>query len=404
MNNKNIPSFLLNKDNLKAFNEQMKQINEVIIKSIRNIFKNEIKETFLLKIFNMIKEKYPNLYNYYSDILNFNFENILQGPNNSMDYDICCHIVGIHKSNMLFLSENEKGEMQKDIKYKEKLCEQVYKNISLRQFGSSFFRKKSLIKDDRFLYFRMGYNMFVTTTIVSSIISDNKLSKNKLLNFYVSFIGEVISILTLLENGLLVQSFPQCRNLIELFFKYEVLYLHPKAIEEYNEFCQYEIDYATTGKFNEKFIEKYNNNCNKEKVDKIDYLHFGWIDSIFEINYYKTEKQYSVRGLYNYLCAREKNNNYLLILKESYNRCHLFSHGSTISKVYPIQAYFELIQIVYPILRTILIHLSKYIGKGIIVNDMDILKKIDNDYKDFSKKLDIMNTKSIEKYYNMNNK
>lgn len=388
----------LNKS-MDVLKEQVEKINKANMKALRNIFKDEIKETFLIKIYNKIRKEHTDIIDYYANAFNLNVEGLLQGADDRIDYDLCCHIVGIHKSNILFLSEEEKGRLQKSSDYCKKLCNQVYEHIKLRGFGSSFFRNKALVKGDRFLYFTMGYDMFVTSTYMLSVLNENKYNNDKYYGFYSAIISETISILTLVENGLLIQSFPQCRNLIELYFKYETIYEFPNALDEYDKFCQYEINYAAFSKFDDDFQIKYQNLKGHENINIIDYLHYGWIDSVFEFNYLGKDKRYSIVGLYNYLIWKNKNNTFLSVLKDAHNKCHMFSHGNTISKAYPLQSYFELIQILYIILRAVLIDICNMKRSDAIINDINIRIKIENDMKEFSAKAKLLTLENVEKYY-----
>lgn len=378
---------------------QMKKFNKENNKALRNLFRNDIKGNFLIKILEKIRLNYLDVYKYYENPLNVNIENILQGMDDKIDYDVCCHIVGVHKSNTMFLSDEQKIKLQNDLNYQNKLCKQVYEHIQLRPYGSSFFRNKQFIIGDKFLYLTMGYDMFVVSIYISSLLSDNFFSENKFVDFYLAMIREALSILTLMENGLPIESFPHCRNLIELYFKYEIIFKHPNAIDEYKKFSLYEVEYANTGTFNDEFVKKHNESIYSDKKDIINYLHFGWIDKIFDMNYLGKERQYSITGLFNYLNMLDKNNSDLAFLRDAHNRCHMHSHGSIVRNKFPLVAYFELAKVLYIILKSILVDLCECLNKKPIIKDIDIRKKIENDYKNFSDKLKQVNRNNLENYY-----
>lgn len=401
-NNKLFPTIPVMQDapgkKIDYLKKEMDRINKESTKALRNIFKGEIKETFLIKVLDLVKKSHIDILDQYRTVLNSNFESYLQGTDINMDYDLCCHIVGIHKSNTLFCSEDEIGKLQKDNNYIKELCDKVYEHVKLRLFGSSFFRNKSLVIGDRFLYFTMGYDYFVASTYILFVLEEEKVKDNDLYNFYTSIASELISILTLIENGLLIQSYPQCRNLIELFFKYETLFHNPKIMDEYECFCKYEIDYAIYGKFDEEFKEKYQKAKEKTNVDIIDYLHYGWIDNSFEFNYLGKDKKYSIVGLYNYLKWKD-NNKWFDLLKDLHNRCHMFSHGNTISKIYPIESYFEIMHIIHPIISIVLIDLCNIIEKEAVISNINIKKKIENDFGKFEAKSELLKMDNVIKYY-----
>lgn len=394
-------------DNLQTFADLEKQIKELMkplnefrrqkIEELKYIFKNEIKQSYLITILKMVRNEYKDIQNYYPSILNISPASLMMSDNTDMDYDICCHIVGIHKFNMMFVDDSKRGDYQKDPKYNANLCEQVYNHIKLRQFGSSFFRTKMMFYGDRFLYFPMGYDVFVAAEYIYNMTNTEEFEQRNLLNFFPSRLFEILSVLTLMENGLLMEAYPHARNLIELYFKYEVLKKNPDALEEYYNFCQYEIDYSSSNDFNENFLKKYEEH--KEKTSKVDYLHFGWIDAIFGFNYLKKSKKYSIKGLYNYLKMMHINEESIDRLKKLHNACHMFSHGTTISRSYQLETYFELVTIIYNILKVLLKDACELMHRKPNINGINIETKMDNDWKTFCEKKKFLTEENVRKYY-----
>ena len=384
---------------LPMFNPTViKQMEKRRNDALKKIFGDEIKTSFLIKILNKVVEKHMDIIKYYKNALNFNLEEAIQGANDDMDYDICRHIVGHHSFNMLFLPESEKGSLQENNKYIEKLCDSVYANIKLREFGSSFYRNKSLFTGDRFLFFPIGHDLFVVTAYLFCQLNENEiLKKSELAGFMLSMVNECFSVLTLIEGGLLLQAYPQARNLIELYFKYEVLFDKPKGLEEYYKFCDYEILYTSNNGFCEEFKKKYDKH--KKECSITDYLHYGWIDSIIEFGYLEDDKKYSIPGLYNYLKMKYKDNKTFDELKKLHNMCHTFSHGSTITKAYPLESFFEIVPILYYIVRSILIDVCNIIKENPMINDINIKEKLDNDWDEFVKKSNKLTMEDVKKYY-----
>lgn len=394
----NFPFPPLNRNSKESLDELSEKIYRENIKALKKIFKDDIKESFLISVFNNVQKKYVDILDYYPNEFDLSPTNLIINGDAQIDYDICCHIVGIHKFNMLFLPESTRGEYQKNPKYISELSEQVHNHIKLRQFGSSFFRTKALMTGDKFLFFPIGYDMFVATTYLFALITEDRIKQNRLFYFYQSMLNECVSILTLIENGLLLQVYPQARNLIELYFKYEVLSNKPDAIQEYYDFCNYEIEFNCCSTFNEEFLKKYEGH---KEVDKINYLHFGWIDKIFDFNYLEDGKKYSIPGLYNYLKMIRKNEANIDELKKLHNICHSFSHGSTISKTFPIHSYFELMPVLYNILRVILKDICDYLKIQPIINDIDIMKKMEKDWKLFIEKKEMLTVDRAKIYYGL---
>ena len=393
--NPNLLDFKTFKSNME---KMMAEIEKMNTDALRNIFKNDIKESFLISILSKIKKDHPDISKYYQNALNISLENQLQGNTDQIDYDICNHIVGNHKFNTLFMSDDERGSLQRDNKYIDKLCNQVFENIKLRNYGSSFFRNKAMFPGDKFLYFPLGYDIFVISMYLVFEIENPKVKQMHYYPFYLAMLNQITSLLTLIENGMLTQAYPQYRNLIELYFKYEVLLDSEDGMKAYQKFIDYEIQFIGTGKFPEKFLKEYEKIDNKD-VSKLDYLHFGWIDSMFAFNYLGKEKQYSITGLVNYLNMDGKKA-YIEKLKFRHNLCHTFSHGSTIMKSFPLQSYFEQMPTLYIILTNLLDDIVEVIErKKPILNGINLADKLQKDIDEFNLKSKLVNVQSITNYY-----
>ena len=73
-------------------------------KTIKELFKDKINVSFLIKIKSEVLNKMAlDLINYYP----FQFDNkkFLTGPDETPEYDICRIIVGVHRHHSIFLSE-----------------------------------------------------------------------------------------------------------------------------------------------------------------------------------------------------------------------------------------------------------------------------------------------------------
>ncbi len=388
---------LQNQESIENFTKMMDQIIHENELALKKIFSKEIKESFLITILKKVKMSYPDILKNYPNAFNLNPVNFMAGNDDKIDYDICCHIVGIHKFNMLFLRDDERGSFQNDSKYQDKLVNQVIEHIKLRSYGSSFFRMKPIMSGDRFLYFPIGYDMFVITSYMYLLLDNPDIKGHKLFHFFHSILNESISALTLIENGLLIQAYPQIRNLIELYFKYEVLFDKPEGLKEYYKFCDYEINYNSYNEFDDEFKAKFE--PHREEASITEYLHYGWIDSIFNFNYLEKEKKYSLPGLYNYLKMIHSKKSNIDDLKLLHNICHAFSHGSTISKAYLLQSFFELIPGLYNVLRAILIDMCNIMKQDVIINGINIRKKMESDWDILCEKSKIMTMDKVKLYY-----
>ena len=86
-------------------------------------------------------------------------------------------------------------------------------------------------------------------------------------------------------------------------------------------------------------------------------------------------------------------------LKDLHNRCHMFSHGTTITKTYPIQTYFEIMPILFYTVRGIVIDIANILQDHLIFNDVEMLDMLNSDWNEFSKKSKIMNIDNVKQYY-----
>ena len=114
-----------------------------------------------------------------------------------------------------------------------------------------------MVPGDKFLYFPLGYDIFVISMYLAVEIENPKVKQMHYYPFYLAMLNQITSLLTLIENGLLTQAYPQYRNLIELYFKYEVLLDSEDGMKAYQKFIDYEIQFIGTGKFPEKFLKEY---------------------------------------------------------------------------------------------------------------------------------------------------
>ena len=86
--------------------------------------------------------------------------------------------------------------------------------------------------------------------------------------------------------------------------------------------------------------------------NKVDYLHFGWVDFINGYHDVVKKFPYSVYGIITYL----KNKKICKIseleeLEHFYKSCHIYTHGNTQIVKYPILHYFEISIMLYYIIR-----------------------------------------------------
>ena len=98
-------------------------------RSLKDLFKNDIRGSFLIdikyRVFNVIAERFFELYD-----LRWSDERMVTGIGPEPEYDICKHIVGVHKANTIFLRWT-KNQRQKKTK--------ITKSNSLNRLPNKFF-------------------------------------------------------------------------------------------------------------------------------------------------------------------------------------------------------------------------------------------------------------------------
>ena len=121
--------------------QQMKIFEEQVKNNLKKIFCNEIKPSFLIEVLYKIKT-YMGSKLYSFDDISLNSEDFLRGGKGVIEYEICKMIIGIHKSNTIFLSESERIKIERSEEYKKKLTEAVSNDIRLRNYAAVYFRNK----------------------------------------------------------------------------------------------------------------------------------------------------------------------------------------------------------------------------------------------------------------------
>lgn len=147
MNNNNFPAHPILDE------EYMKSIEKKYNKSLCRLFADRIKCNFLLQMKDYVCELLGNdLQKYF----NFDFSDgkMITGTYDTIDYEICCYIVGIHCSNLVFLSDEERVAKENDCKYREQLGKDVIDNIKMREYAGVYFRKYPIVEGEHFIYSR----------------------------------------------------------------------------------------------------------------------------------------------------------------------------------------------------------------------------------------------------------
>lgn len=394
MNNSLIPPI-----NPNIFNPNV--INEETNKTLKQLFKGKINGSFLIKIKSAVIIKLSTqLFEYYN--FHFDSERIVTGRDETPEYDICRMIVGIHRHHSIFLTKEEIRNNEKSESYQKQLVEETIEKIKLRQYGSAFFRKKQLIIGDEFLYFPVPYELFAMC--MKSVLLLNN-SSNRLAVNYGDIVSTALSALTLMENNFLSNAYPLCRGIIELYIKTLILQNHSEAIEAYDEFSNFEIEQSCCSqKYPEKFNELYEKRKNQSSKSKVDYLHYGWLDSILAYNS-TSNNGYSIYGLFDYLENGTNGERIDLLkdIKRLYKMCHGYTHGSTVHVKYPLLQYFEISIMIYYVARNVFTEICDISNIDISDNEPNLAEIVDRDFAILKEQYRIRSTENFDLYYGLSN-
>lgn len=381
------------------FNEIFKMNNQ----ALKNIFKKQINRSFLIAVksivFETIKNDIPKYYDFSTNNPNY----VSGGQDMFFEYYICKHIIGLHHSNSIFLTNKQVRLNENKDSYKKKLAEQVIENIKLRLYGSSFFRKHPITHGESFIYYHTPYNLFVMCTKINHIITTNQ-QKNPRFIFYTGISNKGLAALSLLEDNFLGSAYPLCRGLIEIYIKMLVV-SNTNSYDSYSEFLQHEINYHCYQHYDETFNLKFKNKIKTECDNKKDFLNFGWVDSIPKYHHYVKRNPYSIQGLIEFLkhvCTAE-NHDMLNNLSDLYKLCNAYTHGSIDSSNYPVLHYFEISLMLYSVIYHTYQIVCKDYKEEKDIGSVDICVKTEKDFNLLLGQYNIRNTDKLndfnKKYY-----
>ena len=380
------------------FGKQMEVIHNERVKTLKKVFGGKIKQNFLIEVLEIVKSKLgPELFQYFNIIPSQ--EQMVSGNIQNSDYEICRHIVGIHRFDITFFSEDNRLNLERSEVYKNQLVVRVINQIKLRNTASIFFRNSQILIGDEFLFYPVPHNLFAV-----SIQGLEKIRKKvtNLTWFYSSIFEKSLATLSMLENNFLIDGYPICRGMIELYVKLLVLKINQNIIEEHNKFVDWELSKNCCGKdLPDEFRAKYNSRNRKAKATAVDYLHYGWVDSIS--NYHEIVKQmpYSINGLIEYLkslCDEEQKQTFIT-LSHYYKMCHAYTHGNVGYSRYPLLHYFELSLMIGLIVPHTYKIMCEELNVSYEVMGIDVLSELEKDIKKLAEQYAQRTTENFDRYY-----
>ena len=345
------------------------------------MFKNDIRGSFLIdikyRVFNAIAEKFFELYD-----LRWSDERMVTGIGPEPEYDICKHIVGVHKANTIFLTTEDKSRIEKDENYKNKLTKQVSEQVFLREYGSAYFRHKPIMSGERFNYYPVPYELFVLCMKMNHMIYLNG-AKNKSAFYFAKITNKALSALSLLEDNFLGTAYLPCRTVLELYAKLLVMRVYPELFAEDEKFSYFEtLQTCCNQVFPDEFNKLFANRKNKNERNKVEYMHYGFVDKIPNYHDIVKQKPYTFMGVLNYLKANCENETLAAfeMMERLYKMCHVYVHGGVVESRYPLLHYFEISLMLSCVIPSVYEMFCEDYAEESDVFGINVLDKIKADY------------------------
>lgn len=384
---------------LKSFEETKREFD----KALGHLFAGKIKANVLLDIKRRIQDQIGNDINKYFDF-NLSTEKIVSGMDDAatIDYEICRHVVGVHRSNLVFLPDSERATKEKNSEYREQLIKDTIDNIKLRPFAGVLFRKYPIVQGENFIYFPLPYDLFAISIRINSILTNNKTQSDPLRQLYVHIANKCLAALSMLEDNFLDNAYPICRGAMELYTKMLLLLNEPQVINNFFKFSEYELRQSCCEQtYLPEFNALFDNRAKQTERNKVEYLHFGWVDKIADYHKVVQQKPYSISGVITYLRSRYENTdkNFFDSFESLYKMCHGYTHGNVYISKYPLLHYFEISMMLYYVLSHTYKIICEQYNESDKINDVDIIAKIDRDFEQVCNQYSQRSTEKFEAYY-----
>lgn len=386
-------------DNQLPFFSQLQDMMQEGDQALKRIFGRYIKGTFLIKMKYLVIQKFPDFFKYYD--MRIDMVKLMVG-NELVEFDLCRTIVGCHSSNIIFLNDTERVQLERDHDYQNKLADNVIENIKLRGYGSVFFRKEPIMQGELFLAHNVPYNMFVLAIRMNQILRESPQNNSKYQFLYNSISNKALACLSLLEDNFLDNCYPICRAVIELYLKLLLFKDYPELVDEHYKFNDFElhqtcVEQRYPEEFNELFQNRINTSCQK----KIDYLHYGWLDKVPNYHTVVKKQPYSINGILNFLRATHVESETQLFdaIEFFYKMCHGYTHGNIGTARYPLLHYFEISIIMQITVLHSYTMLCEEKGGNQTINGIDVVAKSERDFIPLNEQYQKKSTELFEAHY-----
>ncbi len=257
------------------------------------------------------------------DLAGFSIDKIMLGMDNH-DFEIAKNIYMIHMEWIEHLSDAEKGQARDDVNHIEKVMGQTLVQLNIRKYGTELVRKEHYQSFKPSLYSLRSLVSYTSDVVRNNQQNFNVVNNDFFITMIIKIINKAVACLSLIDINLHEEAFSQLRSLTELYMIYLLIVNEKdKVIKDYTEFVNMGFEYNQTQELPNK-IKKMN------LANKIDYLNFGWLDSIDNYGYIEPKK-YKLADVAELLDLKQINGKKSTIGKTLYGiykNCNPFTHGT----------------------------------------------------------------------------
>ena len=377
-------------------NKEADQLLKESHKALKEVFRNQINVNFMIEVMHEVFKSHPEIEKYYHPFA-FDISSALKMEwDHASFYEVCLHIIYIHRSNVIFKSDEERKKIETSGEYHQYLVDKVVQQVKLRDHVYGLLLRKPLSQGDRFIYTPVLFDLAVILSKCGEYLVP--LNKSKFSLMYLGVYTDALTTISLLNDNLFASAYPHARAALESSIKLAVLKLNPLSIDAFLELNQLDLERSLGHSDNKKNRELFESRINKSDKSLSNYLHFGWVDTIKNYHSIVTSKPYSIEGLITYLQATVDENYEKLTYY--YKLCHGYVHGTNLGSIYPIIHYFELTIILVNVISDLYGFMTSELNiDDISIDNIDVAKDTAEEYKKLVKCYEERTTEKLKEYY-----
>lgn len=343
------------------------------------------------------------LFQCFRNMYKFDGETILKGNKDLyVDYELCRNIVGIHRTNTIFMDENQRAKLQSDSNYREELVEEVCNHMRLRSFVGYYTRLNQFFPGDEFLFFSIPYKIFAICIHSNMLLA--RYGNVFLYDLFLMIFNKGLSALCLLENNMFDCIYPITRAIIEIYIKILAFKICPQSYEKYKELCHYDLRKGCETEFPDEFNQLFLQRRKQTEKSKLGYLHFGWVDDIPDFNKKVKGKNYQIYAVFDYLKTYYSEIKLDFVknlndIKYLYDFCHSFTHGTSGRSMYHLAHYFDIAKMLSLTIIPSYQMLCEEINVDTKINNVDIISMLEENVSSMWKQDKLRSIENFEEYY-----